>query len=374
MSTFLLISPEPWNAHAVSKHHYALTLVSRGHTVLFLNPPTAVPDITLSHPASDPKLVVVDAPQVARGLRFMPGQLRRALEARWLERLERAAGTSVDVVWLFENSRFFDMRFAGGRLKIYHQVDLNQHFHAHAAARSADVCFCTTDIIRHELLKATPRVHKIHHGTPFVPAPPQLSPGQAQNFAGAAVHAAYIGNLDMEYIDSGLLVATMKAYPEVRFHLIGGYSASSPLRRLGSQLPNVVWWGKQAPGLIPSLLDRADVVMCTYQASRYRDQASPHKFMEYFASGRVIVSTYTDEYKDKRDLLVMVDDAAEYIDAFGRVIADLPAYNSADLRARRKAFAEQNTYSRQLDRIVAIASREAAQSAQLFAVQYCADT
>lgn len=367
MATFLIISPEPWAAHAVSKHHYALTLAARNHDVLFVNPPTDAAELTLTRPADAERVQVVDGPPVARGLRFLPASARRLLEARWLERLEARSGTGVDAVWLFENSRFYDLSFAGNRLKLYHQVDLNQDFHPHAAARSADICLCTTDIIRAELLKAVPRVHKIHHGTPTVPRPQPLTDAQRERFRHGGVNAAYVGNLAMEYIDVDLLLSTVEAHPQVRFHLIGSYSEESRLWLASQTLRNIVWWGGQPSALIPSLLDEADVVMCTYRASEYRGQlASPHKFMEYFASGNPIVSTYTDEYKDKRGLLCMVDDSADYVAAFGQVVANLAFHNSPARREQRRTFAATHSYEAQLDRIGRLVAGELPRHAGLF--------
>ena len=38
--SILIISPEAWNGHFVSKHHYAVSLANRGYKVYFLNPPS----------------------------------------------------------------------------------------------------------------------------------------------------------------------------------------------------------------------------------------------------------------------------------------------------------------------------------------------
>lgn len=366
MATFLVISPEPWTAHAVSKHHYARALASRGHEVIFLNPPCSSGELSISPPV-ETGVRVVDSPSVARGLRFLPAPVRRLLEARWLDQLEARVGLRVDAVWLFENSRFYDMGFAGERLKIYHQVDLNQNFHPHEAANSADLCLCTTDVIRNALLKTRASVHKIHHGTPVVGTPLQLTDAQLARFHPEGPNAAYVGNLAMEYIDVELLLHTIKAYPLVRFHLVGGFSENSPLRRGSHGLPNVVWWGQQPSRLIPSILAEVDVVMCTYDVATYRDQlASPHKFMEYFASGNTIVSTYTDEYKDKRDLLSMVDAREDYVALFGAVIAQLALYNSPARREARKAFAAMHSYDAQLERIIELAADARPERAELF--------
>ena len=356
----LIISPEAWDAHSVSKHHYAMTLAARGSQVLFLNPPDDSRDAIQIHAVSNsPGLRVVSAPRVAAGLRFYPSVLRRWMERRWLLRLEKVAACKINVVWLFENSRFFDMRFAGDRLKIYHQVDLNQGFHPASAASTADICFCTTDFIKARLLPFNDSVHKIHHGLAKL-----VSPDAAERKVGlleAGLHKIdfegvdvfLIGNLDMIYLDSDLLVKLARHFTNVRFNFVGGFSATGQLRRMAADLKNVLWWGKVESALIPLILDQADILLVAYKATEYRDQlASPHKLMEYFASGKIIVATFTDEYKDKQHLLEMVNSSSDYLSAFERVISNLAEHNSVERQDERKAFAQTHTYDKQLDKII----------------------
>ena len=164
MSTILIISPESWEDHFVSKHHYSITLASKGHKVYFLNPPNlSINNISVNLTEYD-KLFKVDSPIIVKGLRFYPRFLRKWIEARWLKKLEKQIGCSFDVIWLFENSRFYNMEFASKRLKIYHQVDLNQNFHVSEAASSADICFCTTEYILNAIKPWNQKVYKIHHG------------------------------------------------------------------------------------------------------------------------------------------------------------------------------------------------------------------
>lgn len=353
MKAILLISPEPWHTHAVSKHHYGIQLAKLGHRVFFLNPPdSSLVDFSLSPVEDIPNLTIVRGPLVAPGLRFCPPLLRRRLEARWLTRFEHRIGLQVDTIWLFENSRFFDMRFAGRRLKIYHQVDLNQNFHTTTAAATADISFCTTDFIRTRLAPHAKRLFKIHHGTAVPQQPLALSDEQAARFLPGRIHAVYIGNLEIAYLDADLLCHTARSFPDVCFHFVGSYSKTGQLYQKMSSQKNVSWWGKVPSGLIPSILARIDVMMVAYLATSNREQlASPHKFMEYFASGKTIVSTYTDEYKDKRHLLEMVDNQSDYLAAFERVVHNLAEYNSSHRQKARIEFAMEHTYPKQLDKI-----------------------
>lgn len=351
--TILIVSPELWHAHAVSKHHYAITLARSGHLVFFLDPPDeSLQEFVLVPVDGHPNLTVVRGPKVAAGLSFYPPFLRRWRETSWLARLEKTTGCHIDVIWLFENSRFYDMRFAGNRLKIYHQVDLNQDFHPATAAATADICFCTTDFICEKLLLHNARVFKIHHGLAEFDRTTQLSPTQQACFDRPGSHAVYIGNLDMAYLDADLLTDIARRLPDVCFHLVGGYSDGGVLRIKARHIPNVVWWGKVSSDLIPAILDSADVMVVTYKARQYMAQlASPHKFMEYLASGKVIASTYTDEYKDKRHLLEMIDVSGDYLAMFGRVVKNLAEYNSPGRQNERVAFALDHSYVKQLHRI-----------------------
>lgn len=354
-ATVLLISPEPWDVHFVSKHHYAIELARRGLRVLFLDPPGAQRDISLHAIPGHPNLEVVRGPRVAPGLRFMPGLLRRWLEGRWLSRLEDRIQCRIDVVWLFENSRFFDLGFAGDRLRIYHQVDLDQIFNPDLAARTADICFCTTEHIRRRLKRSNPRVVKVHHGLAEHLDPMPLDPDQLTRFSaqGVQAHAVYIGNFDRDYMDGAALQRTVQQHPEVRFHLVGGYTEEGPIRTRLRREPNIIWWGKIPSRQIPAVLERADIQLCTYRTDALREQnASPHKFMEYLAAGRVIVANDTAEYHAHPGLVEMVHDNADYPALFARVLAELPRLNSPEQQAQRCAFALDHSYERQLDRVI----------------------
>jgi len=354
MPAILLISPETWDAHSVSKHHYAITLVSQGYRVLFLDPPDpSCRAINLVSVAECPGLQRVRSSRVAPGLRWLPGPLRRWMEARWLQKLERLAGFPIEVIWLFENSRFYDLRFAGSRLKIYHQVDLNQDFHPEIAALTADICFCTTEMIRQRLLPHNPRCHCLHHGVSTIRDPTPLDQADLERFSPGKIQAMYVGNLEMSYLDLQLLAAVIDQHPEVRFHLVGGYRRNGSLYQHLRRATNVVWWGQVESSVVPSLLELADLLMVCYQARHHADQANPHKLMEYMASGRTVVATYTAEYASLRHLLAMSEPGtnAGYLALFASVLSNLQTWNSPQQTAPRRSFAADHTYERQLQRI-----------------------
>lgn len=347
----LIISPEPWEAHAVSKHHYARVLAEAGRRVLFLDPPVAGQAGVEILDTDTEAFSVVRAGRLAPGLRFWPAVARRRLERRWLEKLERVAGTPIATIWLFENSRFFDLSFAGDRLKIYHQVDLNQRFNQALAARTADICFCTTDFIHGDLRPHNPRVFKIHHGTAI---PEDRGVGiegrDAEPYQGGPV-ATYVGNFDISHFDWRAMTRLIESHPNVTFNLVGGYSETTPLRHAVADAANVRWWGKLPFSEIPPILAASDVLLVTYRRPHKDDLASPHKFMEYLYSGKTIVCSYTDEYKDKAHLVEMAGRDEEVDALFACVLAELDRKNAPELQAARRDFALAHSYENQLARI-----------------------
>ena len=354
-SQILLISPEPWDGHFVSKHHYAITLASRGHKVYFLNPPNNSLKRLSIEQTKYKNLWQISAPQVAKGLRFYPKILRNYVEHRWLERLEKSIGSAFTTVWLFENSRFYAMDFARDRTKIYHQVDANQNFHVKEAAKSADLCFCTTDYIKNNLLQVTNKVHKIHHGVTLNYDVNNLTKEQLQYFDSDTLHAVYIGNLDISYFDIEVFTLLVRTFPNVTFHLVGNFSKNKTLYMTCEKYENIKWWGRVDSYLIPTILAMSDIQLLLYKSTNDEDKkqlASPHKLMEYLASGKVTVATYTDEYKDKRELLEMVDDSREYLAKFTEVVNHLEVYNSKEKQKQRVDFAKEHSYEKQLDKII----------------------
>lgn len=345
----LIISPEPWGYINVSKHHYARELARRGHRVYFSNPPDAdaFSNLSVTNVEGEPGISIVNYSNRLKGYRFFPAFFRIWLDKRFLKQLEKIIDERIDVIWNFENSRFYEMRFAGDRLKIYHQVDLNQNFHVRKAASQSDICFCTSKYIQQKISPWNAKVFKIHHGTQ-----PDVFCDEIEFRQNTVITATYIGNIDSEYIDLDLLKRLIEQFPQICFKLVGSYNKNNNAYRLLSRYSNVVFVGLVSSSNIKYYLNESDILFVCYKADQMREQlSSPHKFMEYLASGKTIIATYTDEYNDTRDLLVMSKSNNEYIDLFKNVIANIHAYNTPYLAQKRKMFAAENTYEKQVDKI-----------------------
>jgi len=103
---------------------------------------------------------------------------------------------------------------------------------------------------------------------------------------------------------------------------------------------------------LPAYLAVFDLFLMCYTGDRNMAQmANPHKILEYLSTGRVVVSHYIDEYKDKNHLLEMVEDNKNLPQHFQEVVKELQDYNYEEKQEMRKAFAKENTYSKQVERV-----------------------
>lgn len=351
MSVILIISPEPWHGHFVSKHHYALELARRGHRVLFYGPPTPEKTLTLQVvDAEGVPVTLISSPVPMRGLRLLPSVVRKLIETRWLKAIEELAGARIDVVWLFENSRFFDMRFAQDRLKLYQQMDLNQNFFPAIAARTADLTITISGPIERRLKVWSEKVLRINHGL-------SLSHFKDDSEIEAAFkcsqrNAVITGNLNIPYLDHKLLARLVHQHPDTNFHLVGAFTPGVGIHGLLEREPNAIFWGRQASQKLPAFLTRANVLLVTYLAEDHLEQvANSHKIMEYLAAGPVILATRTLDYVDRPDLLEMASNADEYIEKFDLILSNLDYWNSEEKVKTRKSFAYENTYAHQINKI-----------------------
>ena len=345
----LLISPEPWNHIFVSKHHYATHLAALGNKVHFLNPPGRTKRIEDTNYSNVYSIQYHGFP---RGLRFFPGFIQRNYIRKVYAELEKLCEVNFDIIWSFDNSVFYNFSALPKEiLKISHIVDLNQDFQTKKAASTADICFCTSDFIQKKMFQFNSKVFKINHGynIPDNSLPKKLK---------GSIKVGYVGSLHIPYLDWGVTLKIVEQNPEVDFYFIGPLKTA----KLDSIILNIIKRLKDKDhvhfiGLIsafdiPNYLAAMDILLIIYKAEEFREQlASPHKMMDYLGSGKIIVSSYTDEYADKNHLLLMANKNKELPSLFQQAVLNIRELNNNVNRAKRILFAYDNTYGKQVEKI-----------------------
>ena len=102
-------------------------------------------------------------------------------------------------------------------------------------------------------------------------------------------------------------------------------------------------------------LNRMDILIICYDIDKDQSRGTNyHKVMEYLSTGKVIVSNNITTYVNEPDLVHMASERQNNFELpalFKETVLNLSLYNSADLIEKRKQFARQNTYEKQLDAI-----------------------
>jgi hypothetical protein len=352
--TILLVSPEPWDYIFVSKHHYAMELARRGNKVFFLNPPvTGIAErMQVNRADNFDNLFIVNYVSSFRGLRFLPRHLMNQLEKKFLRSLERKAGVRIDVILNFENSRFYDFRFAGKDvLKLYFQVDENQDFHPAEAAATADIAFAINTEILEIIEPYAKHAFKLPHsfqGELSEQALAVLEEKYKYKRPDGPLKVMYVGNLDNMYIDTLLFEDVVKKNPQVEFLLVGPSDPEKDIYRRLHQYAHVKFLGKKPAREIPALLSTADALMLVYGRNF---TSSSHKLLEYLGSGKTVISTFMSEFAEFASLVYMTFSADHYTELFKEALNNIELLNSPDNMRARIQYALDHSYARQLDRM-----------------------
>jgi glycosyltransferase involved in cell wall biosynthesis len=352
----LLISPESWGECFVSKHHYAENLAERGNIVYFLNPPSKT-KLRISS-TYHPNIKQLDYPGFVKGFRYLPKFIKNNIFIYTLNQLQILCNARFEIVWSFDNSVFYNFDIFGNDvLKILHIVDYNQNFNIPIASQSADLCIGTTDAIVKLLKPHSKNLIKIGHALSSLV---DQDSNKVIQFPGSnLIKAMYTGNLNIKYIDYTLLELVIQQNPEVDFIFAGprGQSNLSNNKNVKDSFlrlegySNVFWLGVLLPKDIGSYLSSAHILFYAYTYQLYPEQlASPHKVLEYLASGNPIVATWTEEYSET-NLLYMAKDHKDFLRTFAEIKNELGCIDDHKLRERRKGFARSNTYKNQIIKI-----------------------
>ncbi len=350
----LLISPEGWGTSFVSKHHYATCLAER-NTVFFLSTQPGPPTLE----QRDRTLFLVNPPRY-RAVNRLPFQVRRWLQRSQARKIKELCGGAFDIVWTFDPYFIQALSsFGDHALKIYHPVDLHHNRRLEGqCCRQADIIFSVSDLLVQRLPPGdTPRYFVNHGLAPhFLSTSPPNEDGEKRRLG-----VGFVGNLHKQNLDHETLYKIVLQNPEADFTFLGPHGGNldgasrTPRESLLQPLrdrPNTEFLPAVPSSEIPDFLASMDVLLSCYLASKYPVELSnAHKLLEYLSSGRVVVSSYVDQYRNHPELIEMTLDNSELPRVVSRVLSEIHIHNSASRSSVRQAYARRNSYPAQIERI-----------------------
>lgn len=359
----ILISPEYWGRNFVSKHHYAVYL-SEKYEVFFIEPPSAwtwkalfLPKIRRTE--INGHLHVISMPNILPKLNYLPKWIQYLLfKIQAIRILNFLKIKQPDIVWSFTPMIYWNLNIWGAKHKIYHTVDFHPAKFEEDTCKSADVVISVTDLISEPIKEFNPKLYKFGHGADIR----NFEKGDLTKVklpGNQSTKVGYVGNFH-RHIDYSLLERLAKKYHQLDFIMVGPLGKSNlshfntiednDLERL-KKLPNVFFTDAIPSEQLMNYLLHFDINLVIFKDDKKIIHCNPHKMMGYFYAGGVTVSNFLDEYKDKRDLLLMADHESEIEELFTYAVSHLEELNNDEHKTRRRAYAIKNSYANIIEKI-----------------------
>ena len=363
----LLISPQPWNHIALSKHHYAHELAARNNRVYFLEPP----DRTLSDPITqrsahrEPKIQIVSyRPSLIHSMRFHAYQLYAALIKKHIRRITDHINRSLDVVWCFDPNLFPDLRAFKASCTLFHPVDplcLQRQFDV---AQSADIVLAVSQrILSH--FAWHPAAHFVNHGlsAPFESVARERL--DKPYIANDPLSAGYAGNVARPPVNRAAIKQIVMQNTDVQFHFWGPCSAQAATKSAQMEIENFIHWlksqanvhlhGSVKPSRLAEEMRKMDLFFLAYDFhATESDRSNSHKILEYLSMGRTVVSSPIETYQHLSPQLVLMppsENDVELPQLFRHAVKNIAQLNSQPNQDARIRIALANRYADHLSLI-----------------------
>lgn len=359
----LIISSERWGKIFISKHHYALTLAELGNRVFFLNPMDenlGIGEIRVEESSLSKNLHIVTYRSFFPWIfKFHITWLFDILIKIQLKKILKKLAAKIDVVWDFNCSYVYnDLSVFNAELNIFHPVD---KMGADTAHKKADIVFSVSPLILEDYrVPGVPRF-LLNHGLSKKFQEIAMEAIMPVNYSKKKITVGYIGNIIQPSMDRAVIKEIILTNPEVEFYFIGPYTSGNNIYNdykkedelfvnFLKSYSNVTLTGTLTTGEIANEIKKFDVFFICYKNSQNYRCDNSHKVLEYLSTGKAVISTPILYYENS-DLLIMSKSNEEYAALFVNIISNLSFYNSIDLMEKRKAFALENTYEKQILKI-----------------------
>jgi len=356
--TILIISPENWGDVFLSKHHYAIEL-SKKNKVWFLNAKgNRSLKCLIQTTQINNTLFVLDYYNLFYGFGKIPFLFTNCINSFLSKKIKNTIG-KVDIVWNFEQAKFFNLKLFKAKHSIFHPVDYIPSFldFKTRLANSSDLIISVSKEILTTINSDQPK-HFINHG--ISPKENSLPAKLKYPINSNKTNVGYIGNINIPYIDIENLSNSIERNSNFDFHFFGP-TASSNLGNNSSTLnfdkinayKNTYFQGIINQNNLKESVNEIDIFISCYDYNKYPIRLSnSHKILEYLSTGKVVISNYFPIYKNiPENLMLIIDELSNFDMAIKKVSAQLDFYNNPKNQSERIKFANNYSYKNQLKKI-----------------------
>jgi glycosyltransferase involved in cell wall biosynthesis len=368
----VIVSPQDWGKMLLSKHHYALELAKAGNKVYFLNPPSndkslGAGEIVVNESGIHDNLFMI------RHRLYYPYSIKfRSLSLfHWLMKWQvksilKKIGRKVDIVWSFDIGHLYPFRlFPAECKKVFHPVDEPLRREAINAASGADIILSVTPEILSKYHSYDIRKEFINHGVSKEFVDRVISSGRETHTD--VIRIGYAGNLLRPDLDRSTILKIIGNNLELEFHFFGSYQLkdaniggsedeeSQNFIKSLQQHTHVHLHGALDQKQLADEFAKMDAFLVCYDIDKDQSKGTNyHKLMEYISTGKVVIANNITNYANAPHLIQMTQERSnnEKLPAlFKSVIDRLSDHNSQVNMEKRREFALDNIYPKQLEKI-----------------------
>jgi len=260
-----------------------------------------------------------------------------------------------DIIWSFDPFRLQNLSLFKSPILIYHPADVHYTFLEKEIASYAHLILTTCEFVKKELEPYNKNVYNIGHGVSDNFFKKEL----LTTYSTKKLKVCMLGNLQRK-IDYPILFTLIDNHPDIEFHFIGPSTSSNLIKKtsyssevkLLESFSNTYLHGSIMQEQLPSWLNKMNLFLILYSEDENpASQANPHKILEYLSTGKVILSSWMEEYVGNNGLIEMERNNIDIITKFKEILSDLAFYNSSTLQRRRIKYAQENTYKKKIKEI-----------------------
>lgn len=377
INDIIIIGQQPWDTEIGSNCKNIALELSKTNRVLYINSP--LDRITLYRGKADPKVqkrinVIKHKEEgliriqdnlwnyypdcIVESINFLSSTAIFSFINKFNnKRLARSIGKALEAlnfknVILFNDNEMFKAFYLQDYLKpalsIYYSRDFMlgvDYWKKHGETleplliRKSDLCFANSEYLAEYCRKHNDRSYNVGQGCE-IESFKNVDDELIADLKGLkAPLIGYVGALNSERLDIGIIVHIAESYPEYTVVLVGPEDdvfKSSVLH----DLSNVVFMGQRTVKELPGFINGFDICINPQLVNPITIGNYPRKIDEYLALGKPVIATHTKTMEAFKDYVYLGDNKEDYIMLIAKAISE-----RSDLKtAERKEFAFTHTW------------------------------
>lgn len=361
----VLLSPQDWGELFLSKHHYAVEL-SKNNLVYFINSSGKrnLRKLAVLRKVNE-NLIIVDYFNFYFLFARFPMTINRIINYIITKIVSKYVG-HVDIVWSFEQSKFFNLKLFNASLVIYHPADFIPQYekYENIIYKAADFIFSPVKGML-PYYSENDNKYFINHGlsiNQLDEAKNTITKSKSQK-----IKIAYVGPISSVYIDEVNFLKVIDENQHLDFHIIGPIHSSNISKIVDLSLynklsiySNITFHGPISHDKLIHYLSDFDIFFACYNYNKYQLRISnSHKLLEYLVTGKVTVTNYYDSYEGVSDeILIMCKNNSDISKRINEISKNIEFYNSIEKQSARRKYAMKFTYENNIKKIEQIINKK----------------